>query len=100
MGMVPCTSAPAMSCAFVELPGVEADRADVVAAARGLVPLEQVGQRRAAVAGHADGDALDGEPHRFLGEEHQGRAALLGGADGDEECDGDLLRVLESGGQS
>ena len=56
--------------------------------------------RRAAVAGDADGDAVDGEPDRFLGEEHERRSPGLGGADGDEEGDRDLLGVLESGGQA
>ena len=100
IGTVPLSSAPSMSCSGVELLGVEADRADVVAPAGGLVALHQVGQRRAALAGDADRDAVEGEPDGLLGEEHQRRAAGLGGADGDQERDGDLLGVLEPGGQA
>ena len=76
-----------MRLLLVELLGVEADRADVVAAAGRLVALHQVGERRAAVAGDADGGAVDGEADRFLGEEHERRAAGFGGADRDEEGD-------------
>ena len=42
----------------------------------------------------------EGEPHGLLGEEHERRASALGGADGDEEGDGDLLGVLESGAEA
>ena len=55
---------------------------------------------RAAVAAGPDGDARNGEPDRFLGQEHQGGSALLGGTDRDEEGDGDLLGVLHAGDQA
>ncbi len=40
------------------------------------------------------------EADGFLGEEHQRGAAGLGRADGDEQCDGHLLGILEPGGQA
>src|SRR5437764_1084623 len=76
---------------LVEVLGVEADRADEVAAAGGFVPLHQIGQRRAAVARDADTDAVEREPDRFLGQEHECLASVLRRADRDEECDGDPL---------
>src|SRR5439155_1366959 len=82
---------------FVELLRVEADRTDVVAAARGFVPLDEVGQARAAIAGDADADAVEREPDRFLGQEHERLASVLRRADRHEERDGDFLRVFESG---
>src|SRR4051794_38670669 len=81
----------AYELSVVEFLGVEADRADVVATARGFVSLHQFGQRRASVARHADCDTLDGEADSFLGEENERRPPVLRGADGDEERDGHLL---------
>src|SRR5687767_2747115 len=59
----------------VELLGVEADRADEVAAAGALVPLDELLERRAALAGGAEGGARDSEADGFLGEEHDRLAA-------------------------
>src|SRR4051812_29334243 len=86
--------------ALVQALGLEADRADEVPPARRAVALQQGRQRRAAFAGRPDGDPVERQAHRLLGEEHQRLPALLGGADGDEEGDGDLLGVLESRGQA
>src|SRR4029079_2883581 len=44
--------------AVVELLGVEADRADVVAAAGSFVALHQLWQRRATFAGQTESDTL------------------------------------------
>src|SRR5438874_437652 len=52
--------------AFVELLGVEADGADVVATAGRLVALHQVSQWWAALAGDADRDAVEREPDGFF----------------------------------
>ena len=57
--------------------GVEADRADEEAAVRGGVTLHQLREGRAAVAGDADRVAGQHQPDGLLGQEHQGRAALL-----------------------
>src|SRR6188472_4718641 len=77
---------------LVQLPGVEADRADVVASTCRLVALHQLWQRRASVAGGTDGYAVEGEPYRLFREEHERGSAAFRGADRDEERDGDLLR--------
>src|SRR5439155_10950981 len=84
----------------VELLGLEADGAHVVATPGRLVALHEVGQRRAAVAGHAGGDSVNRESYCFFGEEHERRVAGFGGAHGDQESDGDLLQVLEPGGEA
>src|SRR6266545_5039804 len=86
--------------ALVEPSGIEADRADQIAAFGLSVPVDQLGQRRAALARDRGGDALQRQPRRLLGQEHERRAALLGRADGDQEGHGDPLGVLEPGGQT
>src|SRR5205823_4441113 len=69
----------------VELLGVEANGADVVAAAGGFVALQELGEGRAALAGDGHGGAVERESDGRFGEEHQGRAAGFGGAHGDEK---------------
>lgn len=62
-----------------------------------MVALHQVGQRGAAVAGDAHGDAGERETDGFFREEHERRPAGIRGADGDQECDGDFLWILQPG---
>jgi hypothetical protein len=99
MGTVPWISAPAMrllSSSRLALKQI----GHVVGAACCLVALHQVRDRRASVAGDADGGANDSEADGFLGEEDECRAPGFGGADGDEEGDHDLLGVFESGAEA
>ena len=77
-------------------PVLESPSEDIVPSARPLIPGEQIGQRRASVAGDADGDPVEGEPDGFLGLEHQGRPPGFGGADRDQEGHGHLLRVFQA----
>ena len=76
--------------------GLEADGTHVEPATSGVEALQQIGQRRAAVAGHAHSHALERQPDGLLAQEHERRALLLGGADGHEKGDGHLLRVFQS----
>src|SRR6266536_4505947 len=85
---------------LVELPGVEADRADQVASACLGIPVDQFDQGRAALARDRGGDPVQRETRRLLGQEHQRRAALLGRADGDQERHSDPLGVLQPSGQA
>src|SRR6478672_1042366 len=79
---------------LVEFLGVEADRADVAAATGGFVALHKLWQRRATVAGHADGDAIERQPNGFLREEHERGSSALRSSHSDEEGDGDFLAIL------
>ena len=65
----------------VQLPGVEADRADVVATPRSLVPCRQVGQRRAAVARDTGGGAAQGQPDCLSGQRETLLADRLSSSD-------------------
>src|SRR6266536_4597381 len=85
---------------LVELPGVEADRADQVASACLGIPVDQFDQGRAALARDRGGDPVQRETRRLLGQEHQRRAALLGRADGDQERHSDPLGVLQPSGRA
>ncbi len=80
--------------ALVELLGIEADRAHIVAAARVREALEQVGERWATLAGNAGRHTVDREAYGLLGEEHEAWPPLLGGADRDQEGDGDGVQGL------
>ena len=73
--------------------GVDADGAHEKGSAGLLVPRDEIGQRRAPVAGHTGRHTGEGEPDRLLGEEHQGGAPRLCRADGDEEGYRHLLGV-------
>ena len=99
MGMLPWSSAPAMrvpSSSFLALKQTGQTKYRPPAASYRFARSASGGQ---PVAGDSDRRAVDAETHGFLGEEHEGLAAGLGGADGDEVGDGDLLGVLEAGGQ-
>ena len=85
---------------LAEMAGGEADGTGQEAAAGLAVALGQLGQRRAPFTGHALGHALQRQPHGLLGQEHQGRPPLLGGAQRDQERHGDFLRVFQAGGQA
>ena len=77
------------------MPGIEADGAHQVPAAGLGVALDQIRQRRAALARHPLGHPLHREPDGLLGEEHQRRPPLLGRGHRDQQGHGDLLRILQ-----
>ena len=85
--------------ALVELAGREADRADQELAAALGVLLEQVRQRRAAVACDPLRASGQADPDGVLREEHHDLLAARHGRGGDEERNGHALRVLEPCGQ-
>src|SRR5437764_11765309 len=83
---------------LVELARFEADRADEQLAAVGVL-LEQLRERRAALACDRVGVARQCQPYGLLGQEHRDLLALLDRRAADEEGAGDALGVLEPGGE-
>src|SRR6266496_801934 len=81
---------------WVDVAGLHADRAHQELAVGLGVPLHQVCQWRAAVAGHRLGESLGGQPYCLLGQEQPRLASLPGCAYRDQECHGDGLGVLQA----